>query len=432
MHSFSYSNGSLHCENVNLEDIASQEGTPCYVYSKATILDHFCRLKKALAPLDAEVAFAVKSCPNIAVLNLMVEQGAGFDIVSGGELFRVIRAGGDPKRCTYAGVGKTEAEIRFALEQGIDCFNVESEAELVTINRIAGSMGLKAPIAIRVNPNVEAGTHKYITTGKSENKFGIDFEAIEALYDRAASTMPHLHLKGLQMHIGSQLTKVAPFAEAATKVAPLVLRLKEKFGIEFFSIGGGVGIVYSDSLNSGNPAWWKASDVLTIEEYAHALIPILQPLGLRINVEPGRVIVGNAGVLVTRCLYEKKGKSKVFKIIDSGMNDLIRPALYEGHHEIFPVRQHAENDTVMADVVGPVCESGDFFAQDREIADVKEGDLLAVMSAGAYGFSMASSYNSRPLPPEILVDGDRWDVIRTRQTWDDLVAPESIPSKSNN
>lgn len=427
MHSFSYSNGSLHCENVNVEDIASREGTPCYVYSKATILDHFSRLKQALAPVGAEIAFAVKSCPNIAVLHLMAEQGAGFDIVSGGELFRVIHAGGNPARCTYAGVGKTESEIRYALEQGIDCFNVESEAELAAINQIAGSMGLKAPVAIRVNPNVEAGTHKYITTGKSENKFGIDFEDIEDLYERAAATMPHLHLKGLQMHIGSQLTKVAPFAEAASKVTPLVIKLKERFGIEFFSIGGGIGIVYADTLNSGNPAWWEGSDVLGIEEYAEALIPILQPLGLRIIVEPGRVIVGNAGILVTRCLYEKKGKSKTFKIIDSGMNDLIRPALYEGHHEIIPVRRHAEDDTLTADVVGPVCESGDFFAQNRSIADVKAGDLLAVMSAGAYGFSMASTYNSRRLPPEILVDGNTWNVIRTRQTWDDLIASESIP-----
>lgn len=427
MHSFAYSDGILHCENVNLEEIAAKEGTPCYVYSKATILDHFQRLKQSLAPVHAEVAFAVKSCPNIAVLHLMAQQGAGFDIVSGGELFRVIRAGGDPKRCTYAGVGKTEAEIRYALEHEIYCFNVESEAELVLINEVAGSMGVKAPVALRVNPNVEAGTHKYITTGKSENKFGIDFEKIEELYARAAATMPHLHLKGIQMHIGSQLTKVSPFVEAAQKVAPLVARLKAAFGIEFFSLGGGIGIVYHDSLNAGSPSWWENSETLSIEEYAQALIPVIQPLGVHIIVEPGRVIVGNAGALITRCLYEKKGESKTFKIIDSGMNDLIRPALYEGHHEIFPIIQHEESDCVTADIVGPVCESGDFFAQNRSIADVKQGELLAVMSAGAYGFSMASTYNSRPLPPEILVDGDSWSVIRTRQTWDDLIALESIP-----
>ncbi len=428
MHSFAYKNNQLHCENVNLQTLADQEGTPLYVYSKQTVLNHFNGLKNALTPLNAEVAFAVKSCSNIAILNLMARHGAGFDIVSGGELFRVVQAGGDPAKCTYAGVGKTEEEIRYALSLGIYCFNTESEAELRAINAIAADMGVRAPVAVRVNPNVEAGTHKYITTGKAENKFGVDFEQIEELYATVAAEMPHLHLKGLQMHIGSQLTQARPFLEAVRKVAPLAARLKEKHGIEFFSIGGGIGIVYEQSLQSGVREWWNEDcSQLTISTYAQTVVPELQPLGLHIIVEPGRLIVGNAGALLTRCLYEKVGKAKTFKIVDAGMNDLIRPALYQGFHEIVPVTEHPLEDAVTADVVGPICESGDFLAQNRRIADVRPGELLAVMSAGAYGFSMSSNYNSRPMAAEILVDGDTWHTIRRRQTRQDLIAGESIP-----
>ncbi len=428
MHSFAYKNQSLHCENVDLQALADREGTPLYVYSKQTILNHFNSLKNALAPLHAEVEFAVKSCSNIAILNLLAQQGAGFDIVSGGELFRVIQAGGDPGKCTYAGVGKTAEEIRYALEQGIYCFNTESEAELRAINDIAGQMGVKAPVAVRVNPNVEAGTHKYITTGKAENKFGVDYEDIEPLYDRVAAEMPHLQLKGLQMHIGSQLTQAKPFLDAVLRVKPLAAALKEKHKIEFFSIGGGIGIVYENSLESGAKEWWDEDcSQLTISTYAQTVVPELQSLGLHIIVEPGRLIVGNAGALITRCLYEKKGKAKTFKIVDAGMNDLIRPALYQGYHEIIPVRDHADEAPVKADVVGPICESGDFLAQDRMLADVHAGELLAVMSAGAYGFSMASNYNSRPLIEEVLVDGDTAHVIRRRQTRDDLITGECIP-----
>ncbi len=428
MHSFAYKNGLLHCENVNLQQLADKEGTPLYVYSKQTILNHFHGLRDALSPLNAEVAYAVKACSNIAILNLMARNGAGFDIVSGGELFRVIKAGGDPAKCTYAGVGKTEQEIRYALEQGIYCFNVESEAELRTINTIAASMGIQAPVAVRVNPNVEAGTHKYITTGKAENKFGVDFENIEGLYEMAAKELPNLHLKGLQMHIGSQLTQAKPFLEAVRKVAPLAALLKEKHGIEFFSIGGGIGIVYQDAMDSGTQEWWNEDCAqLTLNTYAQAVVPTLQPLGLHIIVEPGRLIVGNAGVLITRCLYEKTGKAKTFKIVDAGMNDLIRPALYQGHHEIIPLKEHPAEDKLTADIVGPICESGDFLAQNREIANVHQGELLAVLSAGAYGLSMSSNYNSRPMAEEVLVDGDQWNVIRTRQTREDLIRGESIP-----
>lgn len=427
MHAFHYQDGTLYCENVPLLRIAETAGTPTYVYSKRTILDHFTRLKQALSPLDSEVAYAVKACSNLAILHLMARQGAGFDVVSGGELWRVVRAGGDPARCTYAGVGKTPREIRYALELGIYCFNAESEAELRAIDAIAADMGTTAPVAVRVNPNVEAGTHKYITTGKKENKFGIDFERVEELYGLIAEEMPHLRIKGIQMHIGSQLTSVEPFVEAVAKVAPLAMRLKERYGIEFFSLGGGIGIVYDAPLAAADAAWWEAHPKqLDIAAYAGRLLPLLRPLGLRIIVEPGRMIVGNAGVLLTQCLYEKKGDAKTFKIVDAGMNDLIRPALYEGHHDIRPLLEHA-GEEVTADVVGPICESGDFQAQNRVMADVQPGEYLAILSAGAYGFSMASNYNSRPMAAEVLVDGEVWSVIRTRQTLEDLVRGESIP-----
>lgn len=427
MHAFHYQDGTLYCEDVPLLRVAQTVGTPAYVYSRQTILDHFTRLKQALSPLDSEVAYAVKACSNLAILHLMAAQGAGFDVVSGGELWRVVRAGGDPARCTYAGVGKTPREIRYALELGIYCFNAESEAELRAIDAIAADMGKTAPVAVRVNPNVEAGTHKYITTGKKENKFGIDFERVEDLYARIAAEMPHLQIKGIQMHIGSQLTSVEPFAEAVAKLAPLAMRLKERYGIEFFSLGGGIGIVYDDPLAAADSAWWEAHPgQLDIAAYAERLLPLLLPLGLRIIVEPGRMIVGNAGALLTQCLYEKKGDAKTFKIIDAGMNDLIRPALYEGHHDIRPLMEH-DGEEVTADVVGPICESGDFQAQNRVMADVQPGEYLAILSAGAYGFSMASNYNSRPMAAEVLVDGDSWSVIRTRQTLEDLVRGESIP-----
>lgn len=428
MHTFAYRNGSLHCEGVNLADIAREVGTPTFVYSRKAIVEDLAELRRALSPLDAHVAFAVKACSNMAILNLMAQQGAGFDIVSGGELWRIIRAGGNPALCTYAGVAKTEAEIRYALEQGIYCFNCESENELREINRIAGEMGLKAPVAVRVNPNVDAHTHKYITTGTHENKFGVDISRIEDLYATIAAEMPNLHIKGLQMHIGSQLTEVSPFVMAIEKVAPIARKFKELYNIEFWSIGGGIGIVYDGCLASGKEEWWAAHpEQITIRSYAEAIIPLLQPLGLKILVEPGRRIVGNAAVLLSTCVYEKKGEVKNFKMIDAGMNDIIRPALYEGYHEIWPVREHS-GDTITADIVGPICESGDFQAQNREIADVRPGEILAEMSAGAYGFSMSSTYNSRPLAAEVLVDGDKWHIIRRRQTLEQMVEGECLPS----
>ncbi|MEO0017558.1 MAG: diaminopimelate decarboxylase [Verrucomicrobiota bacterium] len=428
MHGFSYKNGSLHCEDVDLNTLAATHGTPLYVYSGGTILDHFTRLDAALAGVEHEVAYAVKANSNLSVLRLLAGRGAGFDIVSGGELFRVIQAGGDPAHCTFAGVGKTRDEIAYALEQGIYSFNVESEAELRHLNAVAGELGRVAPVAVRVNPNVDAKTHKYISTGKSENKFGVDFGEIESLYAMAAAELPHLRLRGLQMHIGSQLTSVAPFVEAVEKVKPLVLRLKQRHGIEFWSIGGGIGIVYQNALASGAASWWQRQlpeDLpLTIEHYGAEIVPRLKDVGLKILVEPGRYIVGNAGVLLTRCLYEKKGTAKTFKIVDAGMNDLIRPALYEGHHEIVPLTQPAAENRVTVDVVGPICESGDFFCQGRELPDFQAGECVALMSAGAYGFAMASNYNSRPLPAEVLVAGSSATLVRKRQTLADLIEGE--------
>ncbi|MFT5471264.1 MAG: diaminopimelate decarboxylase, partial [Verrucomicrobiales bacterium] len=412
MHSFEYRDGSLNCENVELEALAKKHGTPLYVYSAETLRNHFTRLDSALSDLDHLICFAVKANSNIAVLDLLAKEGAGFDIVSGGELYRVIQAGGDPGKCTFAGVAKTRAEIEYALENEILCFNAESESEVEALNRIAGEMGKKAPIAYRVNPNVDAQTHKYISTGKSEDKFGIDFESVRGAYDRAAA-MPNIEIRGVQMHIGSQLTSVKPFVEAVERVAPLAAEIKEKHGAKFFSIGGGIGIVYEDSLASGSADWWKEQETLTVQTYANEVVPRLKDLGMKILLEPGRYIAGNAGVLITQVVYEKRGSAKTFKIVDAGMNDLIRPALYQGHHDIAPLKEPAAaGETEKVDVVGPVCESGDFFAQDRDLPAIAEGDYLALLSAGAYGFVMASNYNTRPFPAEILIDGDQAHVIR--------------------
>ncbi|MEO6970958.1 MAG: diaminopimelate decarboxylase [Chthoniobacterales bacterium] len=429
MHSFHYRDRRLHCEDVDLEEVAAKIGTPAYVYSAGTIQDHYRRLEAALSGLDHEICYAVKANSNRAVLRLLAQEGAGFDIVSGGELFRVLAADGDPSRCTFAGVGKSREEIEYALEQGVHCFNLESEAELDYTARIAAGKGLRAPIALRVNPDVESGSHHYITTGRSENKFGIALDRVGAVYE-AAARLPQIAIRGVQMHIGSQITEAAPFAEAIAKITPLVLELKKNYGIEFFSIGGGMGIVYKSSLASGSGDWWRRDDTgaLTIADYAAAIVPALRGLGLRILLEPGRFLVGNAGVLLTRVRYIKQTGQKKFAIVDAGMNDLIRPALYQSYHEIVPARAPESDARETIDVVGPVCESGDFFAQDREMPPLAEGDLVAIMSAGAYGFVMASNYNSRPLPVEVLVRGDAFGLIRQRQTVADLVRGECDPA----
>jgi diaminopimelate decarboxylase len=429
MHSFVYRKGVLFCEKASVMDLAEKYGTPLYVYSQATITRHFEQLDSALSPLDHRICYAVKANSNIAVLSVLARLGAGFDIVSQGELLRVMAAGGDPGRCVFAGVGKTESEIEFALRKKIYCFNVESEPELQRIDRVAGRLKKKAPVAVRINPNVDAHTHAKITTGTYENKFGIQFEHVEAVYARA-SRLKNLRLLGIQMHIGSQLTDVAPFETAVKKALPLVRELAARYGLEFFSIGGGLGIVYNPALASALPDWWKTpegSAIMTPSKYAEKLVPLLKPLGLKIMSEPGRFIVGNAGILVTRVEYVKQTGHKNFVIVDGAMNDLIRPAMYDSYHEIVPVK-HRNGSLIASDVVGPICESADYFCKDRPLPKLGEGDYLALLSAGAYGFVMASNYNTRGMAAEVLVDGSRAAVVRPRQRLEDLWAPERIPT----
>ena len=432
MHSFHYHEGHLYAEQVDLERVAQEFGTPLYVYSAGTIVDHYRRLDAALESIDHRICYAAKANSNRAILRLLAQAGAGFDIVSGGELFRVLKAGGDATKCTFAGVGKSREEIDYALEQGVHSFNVESEAELEFIDYIAAAKGMRAPIAVRVNPDVDPHTHQYIATGSHENKFGIALEQASAVYERAAK-MGNIDIVGVQMHIGSQITQAAPFAAAIDKVSPFARELKSKYGIRFFSIGGGMGIIYRRALESGSGKWWHKhggeSSAFSIRDYANAIVPPLRELGLRVLVEPGRFLVGNAGVLLTRVRYVKQTNSKKFAIVDAGMNDLIRPALYQSYHEIVLAKESSlTNKTQNIDIVGPVCESGDFFAIDREMPEVREGDLLAIMSTGAYGFVMASNYNSRPLPAEILVKEDRFALIRKRQDINDLTRDEVDPN----
>ena len=432
MHSFRYRDGHLYCEDVDLVRVAEQIGTPTYVYSAGTILDHYARLDAALSPLDHRICYAVKANSNRAILKLLADAGAGFDIVSGGELYRVLAVGGDPAECTFAGVGKSCEEIEYALEQRVCSFNVESEAELDHIDRIAGAKETRAPIALRVNPDVDSHTHQYISTGSHENKFGIALDRVAAVYEQAAR-MPNVEIVGVQMHIGSQIAEAKPFASAIGKVAPIVRELKSKYGIKFLSIGGGMGIIYQHALESGSGRWWhehgSESFAFSVRDYAEAIVPSLRELDVRILVEPGRFLVGNAGVLLTRVRYIKKTGAKKFVIVDAGMNDLIRPALYQSYHEIVPVEEPNKiKRTEKIDIVGPVCESGDFFALAREMPQLHEGDLLAIMSAGAYGFVMASNYNSRLLPAEALVRGEKFALIRKRQTWEDLVRWDSDPN----
>jgi diaminopimelate decarboxylase len=427
MHHFYQRNGQLQVEGVAVKDLAKKHGTPLYIYSAQTLTDHFNRLETALAPLDHRICFATKANSNLALLALLAKRGSGFDVTTAGELYRVRQAGGASARCTFVGVGKTRAEIEQGLRAGVYSFIVESEHEMRVINEIAGRLKKKAPVAVRVNPNVDAKTHAKITTGTYANKFGIAYEEIPGLYARAAK-LKNLWLRGVQMHIGSQITDVKPFVLAVQKMLPLVLSLKAKHHIEFFDIGGGMGIIYTDALASGQPGWWKKrAQILRPELYAEKLVPLLQPLGLKILVEPGRYLVGNAGILVTEVLYIKKTGKKHFVIVDAAMNDLIRPTLYESYHEIVPVTaSRSGTKWVSSDVVGPICESGDYLAKDRDLPPVQAGDLLAAMSAGAYGMAMASNYNARPRAAEILVEGKKARVVRKRETLADLVRGESV------
>jgi diaminopimelate decarboxylase len=427
MHHFHYAGTTLKCEQVPLETLARRFGTPLFVYSEQTLTQNYQRLDTAMAPVDHQICFAVKSNSNLGVLRVLANQGSGFDIVSGGELQRVMAAGGDPRKCVFAGVGKTEEEIALALRKKVYSFNVESEAELHRINQVAKRLRRRAPIALRVNPDVDAKTHAKITTGTYENKFGIAFEQVESLYARAAR-LPNLWIRGIQMHIGSQLTSVKPFVEAVQKVAPLAHRLRQIYDLEFLSIGGGIGIVYDPALASGPAGWWQSAPgrkILTPERYAQQLLPQLKSVNLRILMEPGRFISGNAGVLVTRVEYVKKTGRKNFVIVDAAMNDLIRPAFYEAYHEIVPTTRRRAA-AIPTDVVGPICESGDTFCKNRPLPSLEEGDYIAMLSAGAYGSVMGSTYNSRPLPAEVLVRGKKSARVRSRQTATEIWENEAI------
>ncbi len=410
---FNYQNGRLCAEQVPLSELAEQHGTPAYIYSRATIERHWKAFDAALTGVDHLVCYAVKANSNLAVLNLMARLGSGFDIVSGGELERVVAAGGDPARVVFSGVGKKGEEIQRALELGIYCFNVESESELERINAVAEMMGVSAPVSLRVNPDVDAKTHPYISTGLKENKFGIAIERAPEVYARAAE-MENLSVIGVDCHIGSQLTDVAPFVDALERVLQLVDHLYDQgIALSHIDLGGGLGITYSDETPP-MPG-----------DYAAPLLDRLAGRDLKVLIEPGRAIVGNAGVLLARVEYLKHHEEKNFAIVDAAMNDLMRPALYQSWMNIIPVEPHEDVKSQHYDVVGPICETGDFLGKDRELA-LKEGDLLAVRSAGAYGFTMSSNYNSRPRAVELMVDGNKVHVVRERESFAQLIAGEQV------
>ena len=417
MNHFEYRDGALYAEDVAIADIAEAVGTPFYCYSTATLVRHFRVFREALAGLDTLVCYAVKANSNQAVLKTLVAEGAGMDVVSEGELRRALAAGCPPEKIVFSGVAKTAREIALALEVGIGCFNVESEPELVRISEIATAMGKVATISLRINPDVDAKTHAKITTGKAENKFGIPFQDARAVYARAAG-LPGLRVAGVDMHIGSQITEMEPFDTAYGLLAELVTTLREDgHAIDHVDCGGGLGIPYR--LDDPPPPDPSA--------FAAIVKRRLGNLGARIFFEPGRAIVGNAGILVSEVVYRKEGTSKTFLIVDAGMNDLIRPTLYEAHHDIRPVRLPAEDTPwIKADVVGGVCETGDYLALGRGMPRLEAGELIAVMTAGAYGAVQGSTYNTRPLAAEVLVDGDRFAVVRPRQSYDDLIGMDRI------
>lgn len=412
MNPFRRNDGELHAENVALSAIAAEFGTPCYVYSKAALTTTFQRFQAGFAATDHLVCYAVKANPSLAILDQLARLGAGFDIVSGGELARVLAAGGDPAKVVFSGVGKTEAEMRAALQAGIFCFNVESGAELERLDAVAASMDKTAPISLRVNPNVDAKTHPYISTGLKNNKFGVAYEEAFALYQRAAA-LPNIAVHGVDCHIGSQLTELSPFLDALDRVLALVDQLQQTgIHIRHIDVGGGIGICYSDETPPD------------FASYAQAMLKKLAGRKVKLIFEPGRALVGNAGLLLTKVEYLKHTESKNFAIVDAAMNDLMRPALYDAYHDIVPVKP-GNVPAQVYEVVGPVCESGDFLGHDRELV-LQQGDLLAILSAGAYGMSMSSNYNTRPRAAEVMVDGDQCHLIRERESVEQLFALEKI------
>ncbi len=413
MNHFEYRENTLFAEDVSVTDIAASVGTPCFVYSRATIERHWHVFNDALDKLDHLICYSVKANSNIAVLNLLARLGSGFDIVSGGELQRVIHAGGDVAKTVFSGVGKTPEEMRYALQSGIHCFNIESEAELLTLNNIAIELNLVAPISIRVNPDVDAHTHPYISTGLKENKFGVDIPRALALFKTAAQ-LPKINVIGLDCHIGSQLTDMTPIVDALQRLIQLIDELKNNgIEIQHLDVGGGLGITYE---NEAPPSPY---------EYVQALLPLLENKKIKLLIEPGRAIVGNAGILVTHVTYLKTNADKNFAIVDAAMNDLLRPALYNAWQKIIPVNNRVAEQKQLYDIVGPVCETADFLGKNRSL-NIQQGDLLAICSAGAYGFVMSSNYNTRPRAAEVIVDGDKMHVVRQRESIDDLLKGEAI------
>lgn len=418
MHEFRYKGSYLYCENVRVLDLARQFGTPLYVYSYQTLIDHYLKLKAAFSQVKPLICYSVKANSNLAVLKALVDKGAGLDIVSGGELYRAIKAGCPAEKIVYASVGKTDKEIEEAIRRRILFFNAESGSELENINRISKKLKKITNVAIRINPAVEPKTHKFITTGKITNKFGIDLEAAENILLRR-DEFANLNIKGLHIHIGSQITESSPYVAAINKMVNFIKRLKRKgIDLEYLNIGGGLGIVYDKETPQ------------TARKFAQKILPLLKRTKLKIILEPGRFIIGNAGVLAAKVLYVKTTPKKKFMIVDAGMNDLIRPALYGAYHQIIPLRaqeRKGRRTQEKVDIVGPICESADFFAKDRYLPEVKEGEYIAVMSAGAYGFSMSSNYNSRRRPQEVMVVKDKVFIIRKRDDYNDLVRNEVIP-----
>ncbi|MBU0650733.1 diaminopimelate decarboxylase [bacterium] len=411
MHDFVYKNNELYCEDIKVADIAKEIGTPFFLYSYNTIKDHFTKYQKAFKEIDPLICYSVKACSNLTVLKELVSLGAGLDIVSGGELFRALKAGCEPSKIVYAGVGKTEPEIRYALENKIKMFNVESYAELDVINQIAKDMNVTAEISLRVNPDVDPKTHTYITTGKKENKFGLDFDMAYNIFLKSAN-MKNVCIKGIHCHIGSQITQAQPFADALDKLDEFLSNLRNSnFDIEILNLGGGLGIIYDEEKPQ------------TPKEFADFIVSYIKKLNVHeIIFEPGRFIVGNAGILVTQVQYLKDNSEKLFVIVDAGMNDLIRPTLYQAYHKIDALK--LKDEKIICDVVGPICESGDYFAKERQLTQVRRGDLMAIFSAGAYGFTMSSNYNSRRRSAEVLVKDGSFRVIRQRETYEDLVKGE--------
>ena len=415
MHEFNYKHNRLYCENKPVEELALEYGTPLYVYSRKTIVGHYLKLKDAFRFVNPLICYSMKANSNLSICRVLVKEGAGLDIVSGGELYRALKAGVSSRKIVYASVGKREEEIEAAIKKNILLFNVESMPELSMINRVAAKLGRRQRVAIRINPGVMAGTHRYITTGHGENKFGVDIKTARHIFLNR-SRFKNLDIEGLHIHIGSQIVKAGPFISAIRKIKSLIEEFESRnIEIKWLNIGGGLGIIYSGERPQ------------TAEEYAKRILPLLSKVNSKIILEPGRFIVGNSGILVSRILYIKKGPNRNFAIIDAGMNDLIRPSLYEAYHEVLPVKSAAyisSGNIQKYDIVGPICESGDFLATDRKFVNLKQGDLLAVMGAGAYGFSMSSNYNSRPRPAEVLVDGSAYKLIRRRETYRDLIRNE--------